>query len=91
VIVPTVKKYSKKQNISKKTYFLFGMKATDEKSRFVLQCTDKYPDQCWNFRIWIWIYGARNRVEIGLPYRPARPDRLAASIHWNQFLGFLKV
>jgi hypothetical protein len=28
---------------------------------------------------------ARNRVGIGLSYRPARPQRLAESIHWNRF------
>ncbi len=33
--------------------------------------------------------GARNRVEIGLSYRQA--TRLAESIHWNRFLGSLKV
>ncbi len=35
--------------------------------------------------------GARNRVGIGLSYRPARLQRLAGSIHWNRFLGSLKV
>jgi hypothetical protein len=30
---------------------------------------------------------ARNRVEIGLSYRPARLHRLAESITWNGFLG----
>jgi hypothetical protein len=34
---------------------------------------------------------ARNRVEIGLPYRPAMLHRLAESIPWNRFLGSLKV
>jgi hypothetical protein len=32
--------------------------------------------------------GARNRVGIGLSYRP---DRLAELIPWNRFLGSLKV
>jgi hypothetical protein len=35
--------------------------------------------------------GARNRVGIGLSYRPAVLHRLAESIPWNRFLGFLKV
>jgi hypothetical protein len=34
---------------------------------------------------------ARNRVGIGLSYRPARLHRLAESIPWNRFLGSLKV
>ncbi len=43
---------------------------------------------CWNFRT---VYGARNRVEIGLSYRTARLYRLAESILWNRFLVSLKV
>jgi len=35
--------------------------------------------------------GPRNRVRIGLSYRPARLHRLAESIPWNRFLGSLKV
>ncbi len=35
--------------------------------------------------------GARNRVGIGLSYRPARLHRLAELIPWNRFFGFLKV
>ncbi len=35
--------------------------------------------------------GARNRVGIGLLYRPARLNRLAESIPWNRFLDSLKV
>ncbi len=35
--------------------------------------------------------GARNRVGIGLPYRPARLHRLAQSIPCNRFLVFLQV
>ncbi len=35
--------------------------------------------------------GARNRVGIGLSYRPARPHRLADSIPWNRFPGSFKV
>jgi hypothetical protein len=36
--------------------------------------------------------GAKNRVGIGLSYRPARLHRLAELlIPWNQFLGFFKV
>jgi hypothetical protein len=31
--------------------------------------------------------GARNRVGIGLSYRPARLHRLAEFIPWNRFLG----
>ncbi len=35
--------------------------------------------------------GSRNRVGIGVSYRPGRLQRLAESTLWNQFLGFLKV
>ncbi len=35
--------------------------------------------------------GARNQVEIGLPYRPARLHRLAKVIPRNRFLGSLNV
>jgi hypothetical protein len=35
--------------------------------------------------------GARNRVGIGLLYRPARLQTLVESIPWNQFLGSLTV
>ncbi len=35
--------------------------------------------------------GSRNRVGIGLSYRPARLQRLAEQISWNRFLGSLKV
>jgi hypothetical protein len=35
--------------------------------------------------------GARNRVGIGLSYRPARLHRLAEGIPWNQFLGSIHV
>jgi hypothetical protein len=34
--------------------------------------------------------GARNRLGIGLSYRPARLHRLEESIPWNGFLGSLK-
>jgi hypothetical protein len=34
---------------------------------------------------------ARNRVGIGLSYRPARPHRLKESIPWNRYLGSLNV
>ncbi len=34
---------------------------------------------------------AKNRVGIGLSYRPASLHRLAESIHWIRFLGSLKV
>ncbi len=35
--------------------------------------------------------GARNRVGIGLSYRPVRLHMLAELIPWNRFLGLLKV
>jgi hypothetical protein len=35
--------------------------------------------------------GARNRVGIGLSYRPARLRRLAELIPWNRFMGSIKV
>jgi hypothetical protein len=35
--------------------------------------------------------GARNRVGIGLSYRPARLHRLAEFVPWNRFLGVIKV
>jgi hypothetical protein len=36
------------------------------------------------------LWGAKNRVEIGLSYRPARIRKPAESIYWNRFLGSLK-
>ncbi len=35
--------------------------------------------------------GARNRVGIGLSYRPTRLNTLAELISWNRYLGSLKV
>jgi hypothetical protein len=35
--------------------------------------------------------GPRNRVGIGLSYRPARLHRLVELIPWNRFLSFLKI
>jgi hypothetical protein len=35
--------------------------------------------------------GARNRLGIGLPYRPARQHSLAELVPWNRFLDSLKV
>ncbi len=35
--------------------------------------------------------GARNRVGIGLLYRPDRPHRPAELVPWNRFLGSIKV
>ncbi len=35
----------------------------------------------------LWAMGARNRVGIGLTYRPARLHGLAEFIPWNRFLG----
>ncbi len=35
--------------------------------------------------------GARNRVGLGLSYRPARLQRPAEMVPWNRFLGSLKV
>ncbi len=35
--------------------------------------------------------GARNRIGIGLSYRPARLYAVAELIPWNRFLGSLKV
>jgi hypothetical protein len=44
---------------------------------------------CWNFQT---IYGGyRNRIGIGLSYRPAKLHNLAESVPWNRFLGSLKV
>jgi hypothetical protein len=37
------------------------------------------------------LWGARNRVGIGLSYRPARLHRLAEFIPWNRFLGSINV
>jgi hypothetical protein len=47
-------------------------------------------DQLWNFQT---IYGGyRNRVEIGLSYRPVRLHRLHGGIDsLETLLGFLKV
>ena len=46
------------------------------------------PSLCWYFLPSLW---ARNRVGIGLWYRPARLHRLAQLVPWNRFLGSLKV
>jgi hypothetical protein len=35
--------------------------------------------------------GARNRVGLGLSYRPAKPHRLAKLIPWIRFLRFLSL
>jgi hypothetical protein len=35
--------------------------------------------------------GARNRIKIGLSYRPPRLHSLAELVPWNRFLGSLKV
>jgi hypothetical protein len=35
--------------------------------------------------------GARNRVGLGLSYRPSRLHSLAELVPWNQFLGSFKV
>jgi hypothetical protein len=35
--------------------------------------------------------GARNQVGIGFSYLPARLHRLAESLPWNRFLGFIEV
>jgi hypothetical protein len=37
------------------------------------------------------LWGARNRVGIGLSYRTARLHRLAEFIPWNRFLGSINV
>ncbi len=37
------------------------------------------------------LWGYRNRVEIGISYRPARLHSLVELILWNRFLGSLKV
>jgi hypothetical protein len=41
--------------------------------------------------IFIQSMGSRNRVGIGLMYRPARLHRLAEFIAWNRFLGSINV
>jgi hypothetical protein len=52
----------------------------------VFNCLTK--NLCWNF---LQSMGARNRVGIGLSYRPARQHSLAALVPWNRFLGSLTV
>jgi hypothetical protein len=37
------------------------------------------------------LWGARNRVGIGLSYRPDRLHRLAELLPWNRFLGSINV
>jgi hypothetical protein len=44
--------------------------------------------QSWNFKQSM---GARNRVGIGLLYRPAGLHRLAEFIHWNRCLSSINV
>ncbi len=49
---------------------------------------DRYSTCAENFKH---LWGARNRVWIGLSYRPARLHRLAKLIPWNRFMGSFKV
>ncbi len=43
---------------------------------------------CWNFEQYM---VARNRIGIGLSYRPVRLHSLAELVPWNRFLGSLKL
>jgi hypothetical protein len=49
------------------------------------------PDRDYRAGIFKQSMGARNRVGIGLSYRPARLHRLAEFIPWNRFLGSINV
>ncbi len=50
----------------------------------ITEWSSSFNSLWWNFRT---IYGARNRVRIGLSYQPARLHWIAESIPWNLFLG----
>ncbi len=50
-----------------------------------------YLDQTLRAGIFKQSMGARDRVGIGLSYRPARLHRLAEFIPWNRFLGSINV
>jgi hypothetical protein len=63
---------------------LFGPQGYLARTGFFLKLTVL----CWNFKQSIVV---RDRVGIGLSYRPARLHRLAKLIPWNRFLGSLKV
>ncbi len=54
---------------------------------FSCSCTNKHSS-AWIFKQSM---EARNRVGIGLSFRPARLHSLAELVPWNRFLGSLKV
>jgi len=62
--------------------------------QFFVQIEETYPlylqkkltDLSWKLSMW-----ARNRVGMGLSYRPAKLHSLAELVPWNRFLGSLKV
>jgi hypothetical protein len=62
---------------------LFTVRSTNNMYRmfYVLTCAGIFKQS----------KGARNRVGIGLSYRPARLHSLAELVPWNRFLGSLKV
>jgi hypothetical protein len=70
--------------------------ALAEQNHFKLVLTSKeVPCRATSFDSCAGIFkqsiGARNRVGIGLPYRPASLHSLAELVPWNRFLGSLRV
>jgi len=90
---------------SELNWFTYKGKACKGKIRFVIHPFAEFTIYqyrvCWNFLnesstftgdgIFKQSMGARNRVGIGLSYRPARLHRLAELIPWNRFLGSINV
>ncbi len=72
---------------TKFTHYLFS----DQALRCLVKRSLEQPEtllQSWNFKQSV---GARNRVGIGLSYRPARLHRLAEFIPWTRFMAFINV
>jgi hypothetical protein len=67
-----------------------GSGLASEESELVVVMSLDTINHRWNFKT-VYTMGARNRVGIGLSYRPARLHRLEELIPWNRFLGSLKV
>jgi hypothetical protein len=62
-------------------------------TRLVLEpeCLVRYCRQATSAGIFKQSMESRNRLGIGLSYRPGRLFSLAELVHWNRFLGSLKV
>jgi len=79
--------------VRKLTYMsgIVSFLSTCEKKSVTLQVQLHLPDGVSSAGIFQQTMGARNRVGIGMLYRPARLHRLAALFPWNRFLCSIKV